>query len=220
MSLKVNSIALNPGGAHPFRTLSARADHSTCCIIDISRNNNAQENFSTEQPSPRQDARVSEPHEDRRRPGRPFPPPRHRPQKADRQLGEVAGIPGFPKSARLLRASDFRRVYDQGTRYTCPLFAAFSLLESTAPAGPRVGFTTPKALGKAVVRNRIKRRMREAVRLELESLSPEWSIVFNPRRKAQNCLFTELQAEVRRLFIRCANSSSSASSLSLPGTNA
>jgi len=195
--------------------------HSTCCIIDISRNNNAEKNFSTEQPSPRQNARVSESHEDRRRPGRPFPPPGYWPQKADRQLGEVAGIPGFPKSARLLRASDFRRVYDQGTRYTCPLFAAFSLLESskvesTPSTGPRVGFTTPKGLGKAVVRNRIKRRMREAVRLELESLSPEWSIVFNPRRKAQNCLFTELQAEVHRLFVRCAKSSSCSS----PGTNA
>ena len=135
---------------------------------------------------------------------------------------------GFPKSVRLLRSSDFRRVYDQGTRYTCPLFAAFSLPEAPERqadgsvgaireiAGPRIGFTTPKGLGKAVVRNRIKRRVREAVRLELASLSPEWSIVFNPRRKAQDCLFTELQAEVRRLFIRCANSSS----CSLPGINA
>jgi ribonuclease P protein component len=94
------------------------------------------------------------------------------------------------------------------------LFAAFSLVEPDG--GPRIGFTAPKGLGKAVVRNRIKRRMREAVRLELASLSPEWSIVFNPRRKAQHCLFTELQAEVRRLFIRCANSSSCSS----PGINA
>jgi ribonuclease P protein component len=79
-----------------------------------------------------------------------------------------------------------------------------------------VGFTAPKALGKAVVRNRIKRRIREAVRLELALLSPEWSIVFNPRRKVLDCLFTELQAEVRRLFIRCAKSSSCSS----PGTSA
>ena len=70
--------------------------------------------------------------------------------------------------------------------------------------GPRVGFTTPRALGKAVVRNRIRRRTREAARLELAQLSPEWSIVFNPRRKTLDCLFSELQAEVRRLFLVCS----------------
>ncbi len=74
----------------------------------------------------------------------------------------------------------------------------------------------PEALGNAVVRNRIKRRVREAVRLELELLSPEWSIVFNPRRKALDCLFSELQTEVRRFFIgRRAPSLSSSS----PGTS-
>lgn len=189
---------------------------------------NAQKNFSAEQPSPRENARISEPHEDRRRPGRHIPSPRPGPEETDCQLGEVAEHAtksGFPKSARLLRSSDFRKVYDTGTRYTCPLFAAFSLFganrSDATTAGPRIGFTAPKGLGKAVVRNRIKRRMREAVRLELASLSPEWSIVFNPRRKAQDCLFTELQAEVRRLFIRCSQiRSANSSSSSLPGTNA
>ncbi|MEP6716505.1 MAG: ribonuclease P protein component [Terriglobia bacterium] len=113
---------------------------------------------------------------------------------------------GFPKSVRLLRSSDFRKVYDQGTRYTCPYFAAFCLA-NLAGEGPRVGFTTPKALGKAVKRNRIKRRVREAVRLELATLKPDWSIVFNPRRKTLDCVFTELQAEVKRLFIRCGQQS-------------
>ena len=174
---------------------------------------NAKTYFPAEQPPPRQNARFSEPHEDRRRPGRYLPPPRRRPQEADCQLGEVARIPGFPKSVRLLRSGDFRKVYDQGTRYTCPLFAAFSL---RAPDGPRVGFTTPRALGNAVVRNRIIRRVREAVRLELELLSPEWSIVFNPRRKALDCLFSDLQTEVRRFFLTRRAPSSSCSS---PGTN-
>jgi ribonuclease P protein component len=69
--------------------------------------------------------------------------------------------------------------------------------------GPRIGFTTPRALGKAVVRNRIRRRVREAVRLHLEQLSPEWSIVFNPRRKAMEAPLPDLEREVQRLFQRC-----------------
>ena len=108
-------------------------------------------------------------------------------------------------------------MYDNGTRYACPLFAAFKLRHTGE--GPRIGFTTPKGLGKAVVRNRIRRRVREAVRLELSSLSPEWSIVFNPRRKALDCLFGELQNEVRRFFNRCNESPPAPLSLPSAGTN-
>ena len=186
---------------------------------------NAETYFSTEQSPPRQGARFSETHEDGRWPRRTLAPPRPRPQEADRQLGEVVRITndcipdtppladkqergesrsGFPKSVRLLRSSDFRRVYDHGVRYSCPLFSAFYLAQ---PEGGRaVGFTTPKKLGKAVKRNRIRRRVREAARLELASLSAGWSIVFNPRPKVLDCIFTDLQREVKRLFIRCASS--------------
>jgi len=73
-------------------------------------------------------------------------------------------------------------------------------------SGPQIGFTTPRALGKAVVRNRIRRRVREAVRLHLEQLGPEWSIVFNPRRKAMEAPFPELEREIIRLFQRCSGS--------------
>lgn len=96
-------------------------------------------------------------------------------------------------------------MYDNGVRYACPLFAAFCVRELEAD-GPRVGFTTPRALGKAVVRNRIRRRVREAVRLELERLNPQWSIVFNPRRKALEAPAEEVRKEVLRLFQRCNGS--------------
>lgn len=79
-------------------------------------------------------------------------------------------------------------------------------MRETEPDGPHIGFTTPRALGKAVVRNRIKRRVREAVRLHLDRLSPQWSIVINPRRKALNASTQELQQEVERLFLRCNGS--------------
>jgi ribonuclease P protein component len=55
-----------------------------------------------------------------------------------------------------------------------------------------------------VVRNRIKRRLREAVRIHLDQLSPQWSIVINPRRKALDAPTPELEKEIERLFLRCS----------------
>jgi ribonuclease P protein component len=96
-------------------------------------------------------------------------------------------------------------VYDNGVRYTCAVFAAFCLREPEAE-GPRIGFTVPRAVGKSVDRNRIRRRMREAVRLELEQLNPQWSIVINPRRKALEAPAPEVRREIERLFRRCNGS--------------
>jgi ribonuclease P protein component len=104
-----------------------------------------------------------------------------------------------------LRSKDFRRVYDTGFRYSGPYFAAFCLSEPPSD-GPRVGFTLPRAVGKAVVRNRIRRRLREAVRCYLDRLDPQWSIVFNPRRKALEAPFPELRREVEKVFLRCNGS--------------
>ena len=119
-------------------------------------------------------------------------------------------IAGFPKSVRILRSKDFRRVYDHGSRYSGPFFAAFyaraAHVDGLAASGPKVGFTAPRSLGGAVVRNRIKRRVREAVRLRLDQLSPQWEIVFNPRRAAINSPLPDLIREVEKLFLRCNNS--------------
>jgi ribonuclease P protein component len=105
----------------------------------------------------------------------------------------------------LLRSQDFRRVYDEGGKYACSLFAAFSVREPQ-PDGPRIGFTVPRALGKAVVRTRIRRRVREAVRFCLDKLNPQWSIVINPRRKAFDAPMPELRREVEKYFLRCNGS--------------
>jgi ribonuclease P protein component len=111
----------------------------------------------------------------------------------------------FPKSSRILNNREFRRVYDQGIRFTTRLFSAFCLDTSDAArvTGARVGFTVPRALGKAVKRNRIKRRMREAIRLDLPMIGPQWDIVVNPRRTVLEAPFDEMRTEVRKLVNRC-----------------
>ncbi|MBC8166067.1 MAG: ribonuclease P protein component [Bryobacteraceae bacterium] len=128
---------------------------------------------------------------------------------------------GFPKTVRILRRSDFRKVYDEGFRHSCRFFAAFCFQipeQSVSPpsrnalesGGPRIGFTVSRAMGKSVTRNRMRRRMREAVRLNLALLPAPWAIVLNPRRPVLDANFEEIQTEVRRLFAvlakRCANS--------------
>ena len=116
---------------------------------------------------------------------------------------------GFPKTARILRAADFRKAYDQGTRFTGRYFAAFYLrVPRAAPdasndKGPRVGFTLPRAFGKAVLRNRVKRRLREVLRVRLVEVAPEWDIVINPRRPAIAAPVEELRREVDRLVAQC-----------------
>jgi ribonuclease P protein component len=61
-------------------------------------------------------------------------------------------------------------------------------------------------MGKSVVRNRMKRRLREAVRLNLAALPVVWDVVFNPRKPLLTADFGALQAEVLRVFGRCVNS--------------
>lgn len=112
----------------------------------------------------------------------------------------------FPKDVRILRRSDFRKVYDEGSRFSCPYFAAFCLKLPEPENGPKIGFTVTKALGKSVVRNRMKRRLREAVRLNLGVLPGGWMVVMNGRRALLDAEFSSIQQEVGRLFARCANS--------------
>jgi ribonuclease P protein component len=63
---------------------------------------------------------------------------------------------------------------------------------------PRVGFTVGKVLGGSVERNRIKRRMREAVRLSAQACEGPIDVVFNPRKSVSNLPFAELVNEVTR----------------------
>jgi ribonuclease P protein component len=104
----------------------------------------------------------------------------------------------WPKAARLLNRAGFQRVYHSGRRWSSPFFTAFALRNEEQ--GSRVGLTTPRALGKAVRRNRIRRRVREAVRRNFATLPSGWDLVLNPRGAAMQASFADLEATVQKLF--------------------
>jgi len=64
----------------------------------------------------------------------------------------------------------------------------------------RVGFTVGRALGGAVDRNRMKRRLRECVRLTRPSPSPAVDVVINPKKSVRTLDFSVLRGEVSRAF--------------------
>ncbi len=84
------------------------------------------------------------------------------------------------------------------------MFAAFCLA-STDPgrSSARLGLTVPRAIGGAVVRNRIKRRFREAFRLHRAEIGPQWDIVVNPRRAALAAPFPEIERALRKVIEKC-----------------
>ena len=106
-----------------------------------------------------------------------------------------------PSSAhRLRKHADYQLVYKSGRKQFAKNIAYFHAVRPddrrSDTAGARVGLTVPKALGKAVDRNRIKRRMREAVRRNLGLLSAPLDVVLHPRRIVIEMEFAALEREV------------------------
>ncbi|MFY9674366.1 MAG: ribonuclease P protein component [Terriglobales bacterium] len=108
----------------------------------------------------------------------------------------------FPRAGRLLKHSDFERVYKQGRRHFSSHMTVFYLPQAAeATSGvSRVGFTVGRALGGAVQRNRIKRRLREAVRLRRSTLKIGVDIVINPKKSILTLEFATVLEEVGRAF--------------------
>jgi ribonuclease P protein component len=114
----------------------------------------------------------------------------------------------YPKAARLLKPADFRAAYDGGERLACSLFVAFARCRGDQDPA-RFGFTCPRALGKAHDRNRIKRRLRECVRLRKDRFPAGLDLVFNPRKSLLGAAWGEIERQVEKLLDRLSPCESS-----------
>lgn len=85
----------------------------------------------------------------------------------------------LPRKYRLTAAADFRRVHAQGQCWSNRM-VVLCKHPSNWP-WPRVGFSVSKRIGNAVVRNRTKRLMREAVRPLCDLVEPGWDVIIIAR---------------------------------------
>lgn len=125
----------------------------------------------------------------------------------------MGSSPDMPETTvhRLRKHADYQRVY-QGSRkqFSRQMSYFFSVrpesgrdgkpLRVADPMSPRVGLTVGKVMGKAVDRNRIKRRMREAVRCNLLLLPACVDVVLHPRKSVIDLDFATLSREVAGVF--------------------
>jgi ribonuclease P protein component len=110
----------------------------------------------------------------------------------------VKGTASFTKEDRLRRRADYLRVQAQGKRlYSRHFGVTLSLAE--AP-GPRLGLVVSRRFGKAVRRNRMKRRLREFFRRHKGHL-PLRDLVILAKKEAEALSFRQLEEELGRLLL-------------------
>ena len=104
----------------------------------------------------------------------------------------------YPRARRLVRKADFDAVYRNGKRRSSSHFTVF--LKANDLPESRFGFSIKKALGGAVARNRIRRRIREAIRLHREEISAGWDFVIHPKTNVEKAVFAALESDLVRLL--------------------
>jgi ribonuclease P protein component len=109
-------------------------------------------------------------------------------------------------NARLQKHADYQRAYAASRKRQSASMSWFLAPQSIPcggamlPKGPRVGLTAGKVLGKAHERNRIKRRMREALRRQVDLLPAGFDLILHPRRVVLTMEFEKLEAEIVRIL--------------------
>jgi ribonuclease P protein component len=116
-----------------------------------------------------------------------------RPSNAE---GPTAGLT-FPREVRLVRKSEFDEVYRTGKRRSSSHFTVF--VRASGQPISRFGFSIKKALGGAVVRNRMRRRMREIVRCHRQEIATGWDIVIHPKSSVATAPIEVLAGDLVRL---------------------
>lgn len=106
----------------------------------------------------------------------------------------------LPRRYRLRDKARFRQVRQEGASYPHTLVVLTCLPNQETVS--RSGFTVSRRIGKAVARNRARRRISEAVQLLWDLVTPGWDMVWIARPGINEADFSELQSACARLLRR------------------
>ncbi len=132
-----------------------------------------------------------------------------RPPRSRRSSGPRSKAPGGlttergpqrPRLVMLSRPQDFAALQERGTIRSHPLLATRILRTDVGPT--RFGLATGRALGSAVIRNRVRRRLREAIRSMGPSLRPGWDVLVIARPAIVEADLRTVTQTLRRLLTR------------------
>ena len=104
---------------------------------------------------------------------------------------------------RLTDSPEFERVYRQGTAYRGKLFSVHAF--PNEHGAPRLGLSVSRKVGKAVVRNTVRRRLREVFRLCVSAIPGDLDLVVSARPAASDATFEELRDEFGKALSRVGN---------------
>ncbi len=108
----------------------------------------------------------------------------------------------WEKEKRLLKRAEFRLCYDNAIKLYSSNFIAF--IRKKEDIHTRVGFAVTKKIGNAVMRNRLKRLLREYCRLNQALLPQNTDIVITPKKHLQIARldYVQLEKELSLLFVK------------------
>lgn len=113
----------------------------------------------------------------------------------------IEGVLLLKKTYRLRKNKDFKRVYEG--KFSIPSGTLVLYVLKTERAGaPRIGISVSKRVGNSVLRNRVRRRLREAVRPYIGTLPEGTDFVIVGRSRIAAASFSQIQKDLSRVLHR------------------
>ncbi|AFM20011.1 ribonuclease P protein component [Mycolicibacterium chubuense NBB4] len=109
----------------------------------------------------------------------------------------------LPAQFRMTRSTEFGATVSRGTRAAQPDLVLYTLRsDETGEPGPRIGLVVSKAVGNAVQRHRVSRRLRHAARTILDDLDPAERVVIRALPGSRDAISPRLEQELRTALQR------------------